>query len=722
MGKLLKILGWLLGVLVLLIVAAVIIIPLVVDPNDFKDEIVTQVRAQTGRSLQIEGDLNLSVFPWLGLETGAVALGNAEGFGDEPFAAAKSAVVRVKLLPLLDKELEVDTIEIDGLVLNLAKAGDGRTNWDDLAAAEEPETKRPAEADTDTEGTGVARLSVGGVDISNGRISWDDRQSGQRYEIDQINLKTGSITSGEPVALEMGLVLEGGDPRLRAKLDMGGTVEVDEDAGTLKVAPLKVSVDAGGEALPQGSLQARLQTALTMKLDGSAIELSGLRIDSGDLHLSGDLQGSNLNTQPAFGGSLKLAEFNLRSWMSSQGMEVPDTADPKALTRVGADVTLSAKGNTTDINKLALVLDDTRVDGKASLRGDAIGFTLNVNAIDLDRYLPPQQEGGRGAGSAGEGAAEEGELFPVETLRGLNLNGVLNIDRLTVNKLLAEGVKIIIKAGGGKLQVDQQVSSFYQGSYTGQTNINVQGKTPVMKIKSALSDIQAGPLLKDMTGEERLTGKGRFNSDLTASGNSVNAVKRSLGGNLNFRFENGAVKGINLAQTIRELKALFDGKRAAESDAPRQTDFSELTGSGVITRGVLSNKDLYAKSPYIRVDGSGTVNLVNEKTDYSLKTVLVNTSKGQGGKELAALEGVTIPVRVSGRYSDPKYSVNWGEVLMDSQKERLKEKLRESLQGKKKDEAGAEGADTGDAKTSEESDSLEDQVKKKLKGKIKLPF
>jgi AsmA protein len=309
----------------------------------------------------------------------------------------------------------------------------------------------------------------------------------------------------------------------------------------------------------------------------------------------------------------------------------------------------------------------------------------------------------------------------------LNLNGVLNIQRLTVNKLLAEGVKITVKAGGGQLQMQQQVSSFYQGSYSGQTSINVQGKTPVLKIKSALSNIQAGPLLRDMTGEEeRLTGKGRFNADLTASGNSVDALKRSLGGNLSFRFEDGAVKGINLAQTIRELKALFDGNRATQTDEPQQTDFSELTGTGVITRGVLSNRDLYAKSPYIRVDGSGTVNLVNEKTDYDLKTILVNTSKGQGGKELAALEGVTIPLHVSGRYSDPSYSVNWGSVLMDSQKERLKDKLRKKLMGDEsaeaaEAEAGTEAGTAAGAET-EEPASVEDQLKKKLKDKLKLGF
>jgi AsmA protein len=731
MGKLFKILGWMLGIILLLVIAAVIIVPLVVDPNDFKDEIVAKVQERTGRTLQIEGDLNMSVFPWLGLESGAVSLGNAKGFGDKPFAAANSIKVHVKLMPLFSNELEVDTIAIDGLVLNLAKAKDGRTNWDDLAAAQESASKEAAKHEK--RDGGITRLEINGVDISDGRISWDDRQSGQRYAVDKIKLKTGSIVPGEPVALEMGLVLESSDPQFNATLDMGGTIEVDEDADTLRISPLKLTLDAEGEALPQGALQAQLQTAVAVKLDGSSLQLAGLKLDSGDLHFSGELQGRNLNTQPVFSGNLKLAEFNLRDWMSSQGLVVPETADPKVLTRVSADVTLNAKDGATQLDKLALVLDDTNINGKASLKGSAIGFALNVDAIDLDRYLAPQQEQEADGAAGSQSQTAEEELFPIETLRGLNLNGVLNIQRLTINKLLAEGVKIIVKADGGKLQMEQQVSSFYQGSYTGQTDINVQGKTPVMKIKSALNNIQAGPLLKDMTGDDRLTGKGRFNADLTASGNSTTAVKRSLGGTLSFRFEDGAVKGVNLAHTIRELKAMFDSEQAETSDEPLQTDFSELTGSGVITGGVLSNKDLLAKSPYLRVQGSGTVNLVNEKTDYTLKTVLVNTAKGQGGKELASLEGIPIPVRVSGRYSAPKYSIDWGEVLVDSQKEKLKEKLEKSLMEKLQgdapaEEAQTEGAATEDAEaegtksveteSKEEKESIEDQLKKQFKKKL----
>ena len=86
----------------------------------------------------IEQDLSLSVFPWLGIETGGVRLGNAEGFTAPSFAEIDQLGLKVKLMPLLSRQVEVDTLVVKGLRLNLEKDASGKTNWDDLAG---PETR-----------------------------------------------------------------------------------------------------------------------------------------------------------------------------------------------------------------------------------------------------------------------------------------------------------------------------------------------------------------------------------------------------------------------------------------------------------------------------------------------------------------------------------------------------------------------------------------------------
>ena len=700
MGKFLKIVAGLLVFLVVLVLAAMIVLPQVIDPNDYKDEIVAEVKKATGRDLSIGGDIDLSVFPWLGLKLGSLELSNAKGFGGAPFAAIKEAGVRVKLMPLLSRRVEVDTVVLDGLRLNLARTKEGRTNWDDLVAAGEAKPGKEApgpEAAAPGEAPQLAGLAIGGVDISDARINWKDEASGQEIAIRQFNVKMGAIAPGKPVDLDLGFLLDSQEPPLQAKIELSGSPLLDPDAGRLSIAKLILNVDAQGEALQGKGLKARLETGLETDLAGNRLSLTGLHLDAGGLALKGNIQGKNLATAPAFSGDLALAELDLREWLGEQGLPVPETADPKVLTRVALALELGGTANGVNIEKLALTLDDTRLTGNLKV-GDlaaampAVGFNLNVDAIDLDRYLPPPAEEATApeaappaeAGEPGKQAAPAGRpeqgLIPVETLRQLNIDGVFKVGRLVVKKLLAEEIELTVKARDGVVDVGQQIKQFYQGSLQGKTNIDVRGKEPKLQLREKMENIQAGPLLKDLTGQDRLTGTGRFNLDLKTRGDTDPLLRRNLNGDLGFRFEDGAVKGINLAQLIRDTKAKFSGRPVTATDAPPQTDFSELGGTAVITNGVLTNKDLLAKSPFLRVTGAGTVNLVEESLDYRVKTVIVGSMEGQGGKELEELKGVPVPVHITGTFAEPQYSINWAEVLTGTQKAKLEEKKEEVKQ------------------------------------------
>ena len=74
MKSTLKILAWLLGLVVVLVILAAIVLPRFFDPNDFRGEIADAVREKTGRELVIEGDLKLTVIPWLGVSIGRTSL------------------------------------------------------------------------------------------------------------------------------------------------------------------------------------------------------------------------------------------------------------------------------------------------------------------------------------------------------------------------------------------------------------------------------------------------------------------------------------------------------------------------------------------------------------------------------------------------------------------------------------------------------------------------
>jgi AsmA protein len=388
------------------------------------------------------------------------------------------------------------------------------------------------------------------------------------------------------------------------------------------------------------------------------------------------------------------------------GMAVPVTADPKVLNRVALDMHLKSAPNQVALEKLAMTLDDTHLDGVVRLQPldkQAVRFELAVDAIDVDRYLPPPAEGDAAPAKKGGKAAApaKGELFPMETLRKLDVAGVFRLGKLVVKKLVAQDIQLSVKAKNGRIKVEEQVKAFYQGAVKGSIGIDVTGADPKLKVDQRLKNIQAGPLLKDLTGKDTLTGQGGFNAAITARGQTPEALTKTLGGTLDFKFIEGALKGFNLAKTIRETKARFKGKPVPPSDEPEQTDFSELGGSAKITKGVLVNKDLLAKSPLLRIEGAGKVNLPAQSLDYTLKAVIVGTLKGQSGKELKDLKGVPVPVRFTGSLAKPDYSINWKEVLVGTQKAKAKEKMDEKI------DKELEG---------KVPDSLRDSLKDTLKG------
>src|SRR5688500_11244549 len=120
MKKFLKILGWTVGIVVGLLIVAVLVLPLVFDPNRYKDEIIQLVKTHTGRGLKIQGKIGWTIFPRIGISTGVLELSNAPGFGREPFARVASTTASVELLPLLTGNVRIGTVLIDGLTLNLA--------------------------------------------------------------------------------------------------------------------------------------------------------------------------------------------------------------------------------------------------------------------------------------------------------------------------------------------------------------------------------------------------------------------------------------------------------------------------------------------------------------------------------------------------------------------------------------------------------------------------
>lgn len=177
--------------------------------------------------------------------------------------------------------------------------------------------------------------------------------------------------------------------------------------------------------------------------------------------------------------------------------------------------------------------------------------------------------------------------------------------------------------------------------------------------------------------------------NLTTQGGTSAAMKKSLSGTASIRLKDGAMQGINLAQSLRNWKSFLPGQEAPPN-APNKTDFSDLSASFKIAHGVVHNEDLTASAPFLRLSGSGDVDLGAERLNYLLKARLVATTEGQDSAQNDPKSGLTVPVRLTGTFASPDWKIEFPNLLPDTadlkakiteKKEALSAQVKDKLMG-----------------------------------------
>ena len=696
-GKLLKILISVVVVVLGLVAVMAVALLFLVDPNDYKDQIASQVETHTGRTLSIEGDMALSIFPWLGLDIGRTRLSNAEGFGDQPMARMDAVQVRVKLLPLLRKTLEMDTVKLSGLQLNLAKKADGSTNWDDLtgAPAEDKDKDEVVSPGDDAGGELLGGLAIGGVEVTGAQLIWDDQSTASRYEVRELSFTTGAIEPGEPFDLDLNFSIAATQPAISGTFGLAGGIWIDESLQAFRISEARLNADVSGESIPGGRQVISLASDIALDLEQQTLELPQLVLKALGMEITGQASGSGIGGDtPQLRGDVAIAEFSPRDVISALGQEAPVTADASVLGKADASLQWEASTSHFAATSLTAQLDDTRLGGTArvdNFAAPAIAFDLQVDAIDVDRYLPPPSETTEAAPATPAAAAGGSTgMLPVETLRGLNLDGSFKLGSLKAMNLRSTNIEFRVKAKDGLVRINPAGALMYQGKYTGDITIDARKDTPSIAMDERMAGIQAGPLLKDLTGKDTVLGKGDLAAKLIARGNTPEAMKRTLNGNVSFEFIDGAVKGVNIASLIRAAQAKLQGKPAPADSEPNQTDFAELRGTARVANGVIHNDDLSMKSPLLRIKGEGKAGLPDESIDYLLTTKIVGSLEGQGGKTLKDLKGVAIPIRIGGTFSKPTWTPDLGAAVGDVVKEKAKKEIEKKSQDLLKDKLDAD--------------------------------
>jgi AsmA protein len=716
------------------------------DPNAYKPQLVQWVKEKTGGTLAIPGDIKLTLMPPVGVTVGKATFGEAGS--ERPIASVEEVRVSLGLLPLLNKQVRIDEFHLQGFHANLVRGENGRLNVQELLSPQgTPGEPNPAVAappvpmDLDIESITLANgtvsyrdektgatYTVGDINLKTGRIG-NDRASTLEA--------SGRLQGGQP-AMDLAAVWKSGfsfdsnaqrvrlkDVALNVKgaaagvADLAGSLQgsVDVDIAARAIELAMFSVDVTGSREHPFELEAKLprlrltQAAVAgeqavakvafKKADGAttratltAPNLEGnstaFRIVDMALEVDAVRAAQTLKarfTGPVEGdfaeGSFKPAHISVNPLgvqATLSGPDVPNQSVTGAL-QGSAAVDLAQERMQLDV---AGLFDQSAVKAKVGVAGftaPAYDFDVDIDKLDLTRYQRPKPVQGPTP------PVQPGPEPPIDlsALRKLNAHGSIRIGSLTAPKFKASNVRIEVKADDGRIDLDPMAASVYGGSLKGAIGVNAQG-TPQLTVKQNLAGVNIGPLLVDLASFERLEGRGNFSVNVSTAGETVTELKKGLNGTATANLVDGAIKGINIAATIRQAKATIrqlKGKQQTEvADTTQKTDFTELKATFTIRHGIASNRDLSGKSPLLRLAGEGDIDLGNDRMNFLLKATLVDTTTGQGGKEQTEVANITVPVRVTGPIVAPTYSIDFTDLAADLAQQALQEEIRKKLGGK----------------------------------------
>ncbi len=679
----------------------VAIVPMLFDPNDYKDEIKNAVKSATGRTLKIDGNLSLSIFPWLGIETGQWSLSNSAGFNKEPIAQIEQANIKIKLLPLFSKQIRVNQIVLKGLQLNLAKNAQGQFNWDrDPVPVKEKRIEPKTIQGTDTHNAkatsqlSLANLAIEKITIENAKINWTDQNTRNNVSAENLNFHMNKFRFNEAIDFKISSIVKSQMAISKHDVSITGRLTVGDKLNNYKLERFHVATQSDREIDNEIPIQSELSGDATLDLDKHTLSVSKLDLQVDQLRIHSVFSGMGIDRTPTIKGSMTIETFNPKILADRLGQTLPKLANPSALNKMNGTFDFTHSKSTTELANIVAQLDDTELRGAASIdqtKLTAIKFNVDANKLNVDRYFPANQVDSNtsvepsdieptGAKIAPNNPDSRGANHNKTASSDTSLEGVINIGDLQVRNVKARGTQIIINARNNIIRTNQRIKSLYDGHYQGAMELNRQGSIPTLSLNEKFSEIRLGALLMDLKGEAKITGVTNATIQLTARGSDPESIKSSLNGNVETILRNGHIAGVDLIKVIRDARTLLKTKSGQFGKSNDQTKFSEMQISATITDGLVKTRTLHAKSQALDIDGGGTLYLVDDTVDLNINANISDDPEALGGIKIKELQGVSIPIKVDGTLPKLKYTADVKAIFNNNPRlQKAKDKLKKKL-------------------------------------------
>jgi len=596
-----RILRYLIGFIVILILV-VLAIPFILPADLIAGQVASVTKDQTGRELKLGGDISFSVYPDLAVSMSDVSLSNPPGMPPGVMMTTQRMRLSLQAMPLFSGNIKVKTFELVEPTLNLLTDESGRSNWsfsspDDTAAA----SIDPAPS----EGVSVSELSLDDIRIVDGVVRYLDETAGTTFEGSKLN-----------VALSL--------PQLDGKLNVKGSLLWRGD-----------KVDIATVLGPVDKLNQEKATNLELQVTSK--------------HLNAQFTGIiSLLKGFALDGTITAQTPSLRLLADWTGKPL---AAGRGLKDFSATAAVKLGTGKITLNDAKFGLDGMRAQGNMTIdtagARPKITASLGVDKIDINQYL--SEPSATSSASANPDAGWSDQPIDFSGLRAVDANLRMAASRIQYRDVTMGNSQVSVAIKNGRLKAVLEKLSLYEGSATGSISLDGAAASPTLATSFATQGVSALPLLRDFAKFDWIEGTAQLKLNLKGAGRSQRQLVESLAGNAQVLFENGAIRGINVAAMMRGLGTnILSGWSRAES---QKTDFAALSASYAITNGVATNTDLQMIGPLVRLTGQGKVDMPKKRLNYKVDPKLVASLQGQGGE--ADLAGFNVPIKIKGPWHKP---------------------------------------------------------------------
>lgn len=473
------------------------------------------------------------------------------------------------------------------------------------------------------------------------------------------------------------------------------TTEPAANSSDVSTQPALDQLDIGGISVTNAQVNVINQQTNTKQ----EFDLNSLTLGRFSLGKFADLQYQYTATLPDMKisgngkGQVKLAAdfglLTLKDIVLNNDVAGASIPNQQLATSITTNIAINLKKQQLSMNLASLAVGSITGDGNVDIdygaKVPSINAKLALGDINLNEFMPKASTTESATTTPQNTASNAPEVEPdLSGMKAVNAKFNLTVKSINIDKLKTENWAMQLNLHNGVLDMKSLTADLYQGKLVASASLDGRNKVASYRFNEKLSGVQVRQLLKDAADIDILSGAVEF--DVSGNGRSLipSKLKQNLIAKGDFAVTDGSLYGVNIPQMIREAKEKLKGNFEAAKSEEKKTDFTSLTGSFNMAKGVVNNPDLAMQSPLIRLDGAGDANIIDQSLNYKLTTVIVGSFKGQGGDE--DLKGIKIPLVISGTFSEPKYALDTEAMFkgkidqeLDKAKDKLKDKLLKGL-------------------------------------------